>query len=329
MPAIRRLARHGGFLFISGIIISFAFIWSFLNIESSLLNIRSQHHDALVDEVNEILQAKRQMNATVAEYQGKATKKIETQKKMSLAEYTREARKKNTHNITERPSNCMYFKCIRNKTECDNTMPTNYNGPDPPCCVHILRDVTRVFDEAMHDLSLDYSVAFGTLLGLRRADRLIEWTGDNDYIIPSVDVMMTMKSKWNSTKTGLSLLYQDMDRMCATSNFMNGALQKWEMTHWRCKFNQLYLCGFPYIDFYIGKNTSNGGFSEIWKFQHRYEDFFPTKQTLVYNKTFPQNFPANPDKLLQKYYGRNWRVPLASKSLHGKATERAIQRMQL
>lgn len=76
-------------------------------------------------------------------------------------------------------ANCLYYDCTydhKTTNECDSTLPTNYDGPNPPCCTHILRDMARTFDDHMCSLGLDYSVAFGTLLGYRRSDRLVPWT---------------------------------------------------------------------------------------------------------------------------------------------------------
>eukprot|EP00985_Skeletonema_marinoi_P026369 scaffold20416_cov73-Skeletonema_marinoi.AAC.1 len=67
-------------------------------------------------------------------------------------------------------SNCLFFECNQDINECDNADPTNYDGQKPPCCTHVLRDMNRIFDEEMCSLGLDYFAAFGSLLGLRRAD---------------------------------------------------------------------------------------------------------------------------------------------------------------
>merc|ERR1712238_554779 len=59
-------------------------------------------------------------------------------------------------------SNCLFYVCNRDAAECDNKLPTNFDGPKPPCCTHILRDMSRNFDEAMCNLGLDYVVTYGT-----------------------------------------------------------------------------------------------------------------------------------------------------------------------
>eukprot|EP00978_Attheya_sp_CCMP212_P000252 scaffold481_cov63-Attheya_sp.AAC.13 len=181
--------------------------------------------------------------------------------------------------------------------------------------------MSRIFDEMMCHLGLDYSVAFGTLLGLRRSDRLIPWTIDNDYIIPSKDVVNAMVSLWDTKKTGMAHIFQAINRMCITPDFAGGALQrKWERPALgpdKPNWDSLDLIGLPYIDMYVGRMEPAGGFATIHHCRHMYKDIFPTKRELVYNNTFTQNFPANSDQLLRTFYGRDWRTPRTDKNPHG------------
>ena len=218
-------------------------------------------------------------------------------------------------------ANCLFFTCSKDATHCDHMLPTNYDGPEPPCCVHILRDMARIFDDAMCSLGLDYSSAFGTLLGLRRADRLIPWTADNDYIIPSKDVANAMVSLWDTETTGLAHIYQGINRICVTDSFAGGKLQrKWSIpppVPGTDQYDTLHLRGFPYIDLYVGRNTSQDMFEEIEGCRHLYRDIFPTKRMLVYNGTFAQNIPANPEQVLRTYYGKSWSIPRSDENPHG------------
>ena len=98
---------------------------------------------------------------------------------------------------------------MKNETLCDNMHPNNYDGPNPPCCTHILRDLIHIFDETMSTLGLDYVVSFGTLLGLTRSDKIVPWTGDNDVIIEDTKTAYDMVDLWkttNASESGLSLL---------------------------------------------------------------------------------------------------------------------------
>jgi hypothetical protein len=142
-----------------------------------------------------------------------------------LSNYTAApVRNRNKGGKTERYAHCLRFQCMDNISKCDNPNATNFDGPDPPCCVHILRDMAREFDRVMCYLGLEYLPAFGMLLGLARSDRLIPWTSDNDYMI-STATMMAMLSMWDHTshlEHGLSLVYDDSDRMCGSPSFANG-----------------------------------------------------------------------------------------------------------
>lgn len=217
-------------------------------------------------------------------------------------------------------ANCLAFKCSNDTVKCDNALSTNYDGTEPPCCVHVLRDMSQIFDESMQKLGLDYSVGFGTLLGLIRSDRLIPWTGDNDYILPSKDVATTMVEQWPNT-TGLAHILQGINRICVTPDFAGGKLQNWTVPPppYPVGSPQLWEQGYPYIDLYAGRNITGNLFQEIDGCSHLYSDIFPTKRTWVYNNTFAHNFPANPEQLLRTYYGKDWRIPSEKKKAHGGA----------
>ena len=217
-------------------------------------------------------------------------------------------------------ANCFSFNCTTNITKCDNFLPTDYNGTEPPCCVHVLRDMSRVFDESMEKLGLDYLAQFGTLLGLKRSDKLIAWTADNDYIIPSKDVMTTMFEQWDTKMTGLAHIFQGINRICVTPDFAQGKLQQWTLPPLlpsKQNSAQLWEQGYPYIDLYVGHNISQTMYSEFPGCSHFYSDIFPTKRVLVYNNTFAQNFPANSEQLLRTSYGNDWRQPDPKHALHG------------
>jgi len=248
-------------------------------------------------------------------------------------------------------ASCLIYECTSNSTECDTLEPTNYNHKGnttdndndkqkPPCCIHILRDMAKVFDEEMSRLGLDYTAGFGTLLGLRRSDRLIPWTVDNDYIVESYQVGNAMVDLWNATKTGLAVLFQGIPRMCATKDFANGQLVHWEVasaTNYKRETNlkdELWNQGYPYMDFYVGNGrqskphdhgggtpddgeSSNVYFSEIRECLHLYDDVFPTKRVQVYGKSFGQNVPAHTDQVLADKYGEYWPIPNPRKSPHG------------
>eukprot|EP00984_Skeletonema_dohrnii_P017895 scaffold8242_cov130-Skeletonema_dohrnii-CCMP3373.AAC.2 len=196
-------------------------------------------------------------------------------------------------------SNCLFFDCTNDVNECDNGDPTNYDGPKPPCCTHVLRDMHRIFDEEMCSLGLDYFAAFGSLLGLRRADRFIPWSIDGDLIIHSTEAMNALVMLWDS-----------------------GGLMKWAHSEDRYRkeldeWDRNWDSGFPYMDLYLGRSGGNGKLLELGagghKCLHYYKDVFPTERKLVYNGQFTMNFPPNPDQLLRTNYGNGWRFPPSEK----------------
>ena len=276
----------------------------------------------------------------------------ETYKSLDLAMYDPRKstppvdRKKITQSLDD--ANCLFFKCTKNVVACDNNYPTDYDGEEPPCCVHIMRDVGRLFVAEMSRIGLDYTVTFGTLLGLMRSNRLIPWTGDMDYLIPSKAVAKACTSMfgvrlniaiaayegrklctarnamvhlWDTKKTGMSHIFQWINRMCLTHDFADGKLAKFNVTMPDLKSRkQVWKGGYPYVDFYVGKyhrkfpDEFDTGFQGC---RHKKSDIFPTKKALFYNNTLSQRIPANPETILRTYYGTNWKIPQPDHNPHG------------
>ena len=213
-------------------------------------------------------------------------------------------------------ANCLNFECNDNVDVCNNNNATEYHGETPPCCVHILRDAGRLFDEEMCQIGLDYTAAFGTLLGLIRSDQLIPWTADMDYIIPSKAVANAMVHLWDHNKTGLAHVFQGINRICLTHDFADGKLAKFQTVS---RGPNLDTRGSPYIDLYVGRDHPQfpDDFNEIDHCRHTKTDIFPTKRALFYHNTLSQRIPANPEQLLRTYYGENWTHPNPDRSPHG------------
>eukprot|EP00574_Skeletonema_japonicum_P001212 CAMPEP_0201739026 /NCGR_PEP_ID=MMETSP0593-20130828/45557_1 /ASSEMBLY_ACC=CAM_ASM_000672 /TAXON_ID=267983 /ORGANISM="Skeletonema japonicum, Strain CCMP2506" /LENGTH=331 /DNA_ID=CAMNT_0048233263 /DNA_START=61 /DNA_END=1056 /DNA_ORIENTATION=- len=221
-------------------------------------------------------------------------------------------------------SNCLLFDCNQDVTECDNGDATDYNGDKPPCCTHVLRDMLRIFDEEMCALGLDYYAAFGTLLGLRRADRFIPWSADGDMMLYSDEAMNALVMLWDSQKTGMSHHFSQINRMCITAEFANGGLKKWAYDEERYRqaidgWDKEFNLGFPYLDLYLGQ-VVEGNKLLVWsRCKHYLKDVFPTERKLVYGGQFAMNFPPNPDQILRTNYGNGWRFPPSEeeKAKHG------------
>jgi hypothetical protein len=214
---------------------------------------------------------------------------------------------------------CLRFQCMRNISRCDNVLATNFDGPDPPCCTHILRDKARYFDRVMCYLGLEYMPSAGMLLGLTRSDRMIPWTADNDFTV-STETMIAMLSLWHTSshlEHGM-LLFNARDknfRLCASPSFANGKLLRWKVNG----TSKVHFFGTSvYSDFYIGEYAGeNMTVPLLGGCVHAASDLRPYVRRSFYNGTLEQYFPNNPENILTQLYGPNWRVPDPRKSNHG------------
>ena len=123
--------------------------------------------------------------------------------------------KRKPKDMSEWDNNCLKFECDRDIDRCDTMEPTNYDDPSSkPCCVHVLRDMAKAFDDVMCELGLEYYASYGMLLGLTRADKLIPWTSDNDYIVTkqtiSALLALSEEEKQVFTKHGISFFFDNM-----------------------------------------------------------------------------------------------------------------------
>lgn len=50
---------------------------------------------------------------------------------------------------------CLSFHCEFSIDKCNNFDATNFDGPDPPCCTHLLRDMAREFDKILCFLGIE------------------------------------------------------------------------------------------------------------------------------------------------------------------------------
>jgi hypothetical protein len=234
-----------------------------------------------------------------------------------LSNYTEWKEPLDTGSTKSKWAHCLRFQCMNNQSLCDNFAPTNFDGSDPPCCVHILRDMAREFDRAMCHLGLEYFPAFGMLLGLTRADKLIPWTIDNDYIITK-QTLTAMKDLWDSASHlnhGVGF-HQDQTvyRLCATPSFANGKLLRWKANETESLYRDSV---YPFADIFWAEERNETTVVDQRECYHDVSSLRPAVRRAVYNGTFYQNFPQHPDALLTEYFGPNWRVPDARKKSHG------------
>ena len=215
---------------------------------------------------------------------------------------------------------CLRFQCSKDHTRCDTLEATNYDGPTPPCCVHILRDLAQAFDAMMCEFGLEYFVTYGMLLGLHRSDRLIPWTIDNDYIATRSTIQYLMTAKENSAqqavfaKHGLYLVQDNFFRVCPAHTFAGGQLAaKWTNTTSKGWYPLLH----QYSDIFVADVDSTGQHMlDELKCSHDLADHTLRRQA-IYNGSFHVSFPNHPEAVVAGVYGTNWRTPDAKKSEHG------------
>jgi len=222
----------------------------------------------------------------------------------------------NNGTSTERWAHCLRFQCLNNHTTCDTQESTNFDGPGPPCCVHILRDMAREFDRAMCHLGLEYFPAFGMLLGLVRADKLIPWTIDNDCIMMQ-DVLSAMRELWHiadNLNHGLGFHVDMLYRLCATPTFADGKLARWKVNETE-SYYPYSVC--PFADIFSVKQVNETHLMDSRQCYHAITDMQPTVRRPVYNGTFYQQFPKIPEPVLVEFFGKSWRTPDGRKRPHG------------
>ncbi|KAL7526578.1 hypothetical protein ACHAWF_001830 [Thalassiosira exigua] len=216
-------------------------------------------------------------------------------------------------------NHCLQFTCIwHDYAACDTMAPTVYNDPDnPPCCVHILRDMAAAFDAVMRTLGFEYYANYGMLLGLMRSDKLIPWTFDNDYVVSNrtLSAMMNLspEAKGVFDSHGLSFFFDNIyHRVCITPAFKGGALAKlWTTTSY-----QWYPLAYPYADIFVADEKGADMVDELGC-THPITEFSPAVRRWVYQDSFEVSIPANAEGILERIYGKEWRVPDANKSPHG------------
>jgi len=223
----------------------------------------------------------------------------------------------------KRYDGCLRYKCANyQEPHCrdNNFAATDYDGFQPPCCFHILRDMIREIDDAMCTLGLEYYAAYGTLLGLVRDDHVIPWTADNDFVVSfAVAVEMYERRDYLEEQFGLFLFNDFYLRSCVTDKFMDGALLPWKTDEFDKTLQRTgqFINHFPYADFFYAEvDWTQGLFIDERGCDYDKDLYFPVRRP-VYNNTFHVNVPNDTDLVLSKVYGLDWRTPPINGSAHG------------
>jgi len=241
--------------------------------------------------------------------------------------FLREASKPRVAPTSERgiyvDAGCFHFHCDASVPRCDSDGGPDWDGPDPPCCSHILREMVIDLVMFFTRYRFVYYASMGTLLGIIRKDRVIAWTADQDLIVNFTELVRLRAEKWRvllHEQTGLTLLFEGIDRVCATSAWRNGALLAWEDRHVSIK--NIYREIYHYIDLYSQTTIagSNGSlFYRIGNFPCKFspEILLPYQFRSVYKNSLLLAIPRSPESYLEVVYGPRWRIPDPTRDRNG------------
>ena len=221
---------------------------------------------------------------------------------------------------------CLQYECARGDRCRDGAAPARYDGDDPPCCLHVLRDMAAAFEAAMCELGLEYFAAYGMLIGLIRQDQLIPWTADNDYVVTeqTLAAMLDLSPEEQAVfaDRGLAVFFDNyFYRICITPAFAGGAL-----TRWRRESHEWYPLAHPYADIFFAReqelrddHNSSLGMHLVDQLgcAHPLTYFRPAQRRGVYGNAFRVSVPARAEEVVARVYGRDWRVPDKQKRPHG------------
>ena len=154
---------------------------------------------------------------------------------------------------------------------------------------------------------------------------LKSWTHDVDMLLHEITINALIRD-WNTTRSGVSLVHNNMYRMCAIEHFLDGKLRRWEFKDEsrkeKLQQTAIYARGYPCIDLYVGakqyetNNINLGTAYFAWPpgFCVPYEYIWPSNRAEVGNHTM--NFPAQPLQILDDLYGSDRRVPDPKSKAH-------------
>jgi hypothetical protein len=214
---------------------------------------------------------------------------------------------------------CLRFDCTAQCDDTTNDDVTNYDGPAPPCCTHVLRDMALIFDKIMcRTLGLEYFSSYGMLLGLVRDDRLIPWTADNDYVVSFAVAEEMYKYRSVFAEEGLTFFFDDYYKLCASPDFMDGSLARRWTTNNLWKKWAYYPDHFPYGDVFMGEVKPDGHFVDERGCAFPVDKMRPVIRKAVYNKSFSVSVPNQFEDVISGTFGMDWRTPDASKAVHGR-----------
>jgi len=314
---IRRIRLISG-----GVVVALIFIQIFCTRNENQYLPKSDLDESLANEPKTIIASKSSKSTVITNSEIVFAEKEMCAPLQNISNFTWE-RPVNSGTELSRYQQCLRFTCDWKKTNhgrCNSWNRTNLDGPEPPCCVHTLRDMAKAFDDAICELGFEVFASYGMLLGLVRDDKLIPWTMDNDYIATeeTLSAMLALRPEEKAVfaKHGISFFYDNFFRLCITPDFMDGKLAK----NWKDKneINQRgwYPLIYPYSDIFVAREEGMYMVDEL-DCAHPMETFRPLVRTPVYNQSFVVSMPHRPEEIISAVYGPHWRTPDNQKSPHG------------
>jgi len=210
---------------------------------------------------------------------------------------------------------CMRFHV---RHECEPGSPG-----DVPCIVDVLGDMVLAISEAFEKAKLTHFIAYGTLLGAVRNQKIIPWTTDVDLVIDSgnwTGLAKTLKNSNVLAKHGLKFFFdpgfgKDLGRICISED-----AKKWIGYAKNIPEKSVYYdTGYPYVDIYKGIDVPNmvGKYRVMWGpgCTFNKSDIYPLGKVDLLGHKFAA--PRNPDAILSQIYGPDYITPPAKKGMHG------------
>lgn len=172
--------------------------------------------------------------------------------------------------------------------------------------LEIAKENLELFTSIIEKNKITYGIFFGTLLGAIREKNFIKHDEDTD----------------------IYLLYEEREKFLRLLIVFKQ--QGLELV--RCEGDMLSLMRKnEYIDLYFFEQKFKFGFIKLRVFTNEYEYAaknleYPIKQLFLGMKI---SMPANPEQVVRKIYGKNWRIPISNKPSEPNTIYKRISKMSV
>eukprot|EP01116_Phalansterium_solitarium_P006643 TRINITY_DN18986_c0_g1_i1.p1 TRINITY_DN18986_c0_g1~~TRINITY_DN18986_c0_g1_i1.p1 ORF type:complete len:286 (+),score=48.62 TRINITY_DN18986_c0_g1_i1:228-1085(+) len=208
--------------------------------------------------------------------------------------------------------------CLRVDYHADCTWP----DPDPrytdglPCRTELLWELLQHTDDVLRTANVTYWLAFGSLLGAVRHQRLISWTGDVDVVyLNTTSDQLLRRIHYPLLRRGIfTFLEVGLLRVCLSYN--NRRFQKYARLVIDPE-DRRYSDMYPYMDIYAGRLVNNTHVALPMNCLFDVDVILPTTTLEVYGRPMP--VPRDPIRYLNRTYGPGFMEPppLGHRTPHG------------